>query len=89
MIEFRCDTCGETALSLTDLRHHAELRHPRKAPQGPTGMPPRHRYQGGPTPNSDSSGRQPSNLRQRLCRNAHVRPIGDGRNLLGLLLTGR
>ena len=38
MIEFRCDTCGETVLSLTGLRHHAELRHPRKAPQGPTGI---------------------------------------------------
>ena len=38
MIEFRCNTCDETALSLTDLRRHAELRHPRKARQGPTGI---------------------------------------------------
>lgn len=37
MLEFRCDTCGETALSLSDLRHHGELRHPMKAPHGPTG----------------------------------------------------
>ena len=38
MIEFRCDTCGESALCLTELRSHGELRHPMKAPQGPTGF---------------------------------------------------
>ena len=38
MNEFRCNTCGETVRSLTNRRRHAELRHPRKAPQGPTGI---------------------------------------------------